>query len=72
MLGGSQEVVESPVKIVGLAIVLHSILEVAPLTTISHGIQRADSTTKTIEPEVPNLEQAIFVTIIEGTLIAGR
>jgi hypothetical protein len=64
-------VVESLVKIVGLAIVLHSILEVAPLIAISHGIQRADSTTETTKIEVPNLEQVISVIVAEGPLIAG-
>jgi hypothetical protein len=38
ILGGSQEVVESLVKIIGLAMVLQSIIEVGPLTAISHGI----------------------------------
>jgi hypothetical protein len=72
MLGGSQEVVESPVKIARLATGLHSILEAALLTAISHGIQRADSIAERTEPQVPNLEQAISVTVAEGPVIAGR
>ena len=71
MLGGSQEVVVSLVKIVVLATMLHSILEVAILTAISHDIRHADSTTETLELEFPNLEQAISIIVVEGPLIAG-
>jgi hypothetical protein len=60
--------VEFLVKIVGFAVVLQSIFEVAPLTTISHGIQCANSTTETTEPEVPHLEQAVAM----GPLIASK
>ena len=71
ILGGSQEVVEFSMKIVGLGTVLQSILEVALLIAISYGIQRANSTTKTTKPKIPNLEQAIFVIVVVGPLIPG-
>ena len=64
--------VEFLVKIVRLVIVLHSILKVVPLTTISHGIQPADSTSETIKLEIPNLELAISIIVAKGPLIVGR
>jgi hypothetical protein len=72
ILGGSQEVVDSPMKIIGLAIMLQSIIEVGSITTINHGIQRADSTTETTKLDVLHLKQAIFVAVVVGPLKVGE